>query len=43
MSRHAIRRALNRLRDLGLIRVFRGRGWMQWVTILEPDRLRDSV
>jgi len=34
MSRYAIRRALNRLRDLGLIRVFRRRGWMPWVTIL---------
>lgn len=34
MSRYAIRRALNRLRDLGLIRILRCRGWMPWVTIV---------
>lgn len=36
MSRYAIRRALNRLQALGLIRVYRRRGWMPWVTICPP-------
>ena len=34
MSRYTIRRALKQLEAARLIRVFRRRGWMPWVTIV---------
>jgi hypothetical protein len=37
MSRYAIRRALNQLRDAVLIHVFRRHGWMPWVTVVAEE------